>query len=69
MIVDSDDQVMARPGLRAAYRYKPCPCCKKPICLVHDMHFADCTCRKEEGHDYDYQEYDGILYATRRGTP
>ena len=68
MIIDPEDPPMVKAGMRVAYRYRPCPCCKKPMCMVHDSHLDECACRKGEEIDYDFQEYDGILYAIRKGT-
>ena len=41
-----------------------CEMCGDPVCLICEMHYAECDCPGPHQDDlYEYKEEDGVLFA------
>ena len=43
----------------------PCSLCEEPVCVVCEVHYADCDCPGPTMDEYEYDIRDGTLMARR----
>jgi hypothetical protein len=41
----------------------PCEMCGEPVCPACHDHYADCECPGPTMDEYEYCEFDGVLFA------